>query len=253
MKMTMLRFTITVAAAGVLAACGSSQDASQQPVRSLTSSDVAAVVNGEQISIVQVQHHAAQRGSGDAPADSAAATQELINLLLLSQEATRQGLDEQPAVLEELARQKYAVLANALIEKQVGDMPIEEADLRAEYAIQTASMDDQEYLARHILLSEQAQADEVVKQLRLGADFGELARRESTGPSARQGGDLGWFRPRPDGTGVLGSLAAHAGRGSQQTREDQIRLACDSIAGQACSDPAGLRDHQTAPDNHRAQ
>jgi len=189
-----LTFTAALAAVGLLGACSSSEDAAQQPQRSLADSEIAALVNGEQISIVQVQRHAALRGSGDAPGDPAAATQELINLLLLSQEATRQGLDSQPSVVEELTRQKFAVLANALIEKQVGDMPIEEEDLRAEYATQIALLDGNEYLARHILLDEQAQADEVVAQLRLGADFGELARRESVGPSARQGGDLGWVQ-----------------------------------------------------------
>jgi len=196
MKMIMARLTsaAALAAVGLLGACSSSEDTSQWPQRSLEDSEIAASVNGEQISILQVQRHAALRGSGDAPGDPASATQELINLLLLSQEAIRQGLDGQPAVVEELTRQKFAVLANALIEKQVGDMPIEEEDLRAEYTTQIALLDGNEYFARHILLNEQEQADEVVAQLRLGADFGDLARRESIGPSARQGGDLGWVQ-----------------------------------------------------------
>jgi len=194
MIMSRLTFAAALAVVGLLGACSSSEDASQRPQRSLAESDIAALVNGEQISIAQVQRQAAQRGSGDAPGDPASATQELINLLLLSQEAIRQGLDGQPAVAEELVRQKFAVLASALIEKHVGDMPIEEEDLRAEYATQIASLDGNEYLARHILLSEQEQADEMIKQLRLGADFGELAKRNSIGPSARQGGDLGWFQ-----------------------------------------------------------
>lgn len=192
--MIRLTFAATLAAVGLLGACSASEDAAQIPQRSLADSDVAALVNGDQISIAQVQRHAGQRGSGDVPGDPAAATQELINLLLLSQEAIRQGLDAQPAVAEELERQKFAVLANALIEKRIREIPIEEADLRAEYATQIATLDGNEYLARHILLSEQEQADEILAQLRLGADFGELARRESIGPSARQGGDLGWFQ-----------------------------------------------------------
>jgi len=35
----------------------------------------------------------------------------------------------------------------------------------------------------------------VITQLDGGADFSEMAKEHSTGPSAQQGGDLGWFPP----------------------------------------------------------
>jgi peptidyl-prolyl cis-trans isomerase C len=186
--------TVLFAALSFLAACGTAQDTPRQQARSLTDDDVAAIVNGTRISTLQVQRHAAQRGSGDAPGDPAQATEELINMLLLSQEAVRQSLHEQPATIEELARQEIAVLASALIDNQVATMQIDEAELRAEYALQIASMEDTEYRARHILLSEQELANEIIRQLRLDADFAELARQQSAGPDAQQGGELGWFR-----------------------------------------------------------
>ena len=99
-----------LAALGLVIAC-SPQDTAQNPTRTVADGQIAAVVNGEQISSVQVQRHATQRGSGDAPSDPAAATQELINLLLLSQEAARREMHTRPAVIEELARQRTAVLA----------------------------------------------------------------------------------------------------------------------------------------------
>ena len=37
------------------------------------------------------------------------------------------------------------------------------------------------------------QANEVVRQLNDGADFSDLAKKISTGPSGKQGGDLGYF------------------------------------------------------------
>jgi peptidyl-prolyl cis-trans isomerase C len=36
-------------------------------------------------------------------------------------------------------------------------------------------------------------AQEVIDELASGADFAELARTRSTGPTAPSGGDLGWF------------------------------------------------------------
>ena len=65
--------------------------------------------------------------------------------------------------------------------------------------------------ARHILLSTankskdevpkiQAQAEALVKQIKGGGDFAELAKKYSQDPgSAQKGGDLGLGFPRPDG------------------------------------------------------
>ncbi len=50
-----------------------------------------------------------------------------------------------------------------------------------------------EYNASHILVETQADAEYLVSQLDAGADFDQLARRWSTGPSGPVGGSLGWF------------------------------------------------------------
>jgi peptidyl-prolyl cis-trans isomerase SurA len=43
------------------------------------------------------------------------------------------------------------------------------------------------------LAAAQAKADDVLKQIKRGAGFEEVAKKESQGPSAAQGGDLGYF------------------------------------------------------------
>jgi parvulin-like peptidyl-prolyl isomerase len=48
--------------------------------------------------------------------------------------------------------------------------------------------------ARHILLPSEAAAERILTELQDGAEFTELARRESIDASTRPaGGDLGWF------------------------------------------------------------
>ena len=47
--------------------------------------------------------------------------------------------------------------------------------------------------ASHILVSTQEEASHIVKELKAGKDFGDLARKYSSCPSGRSGGDLGFF------------------------------------------------------------
>lgn len=49
--------------------------------------------------------------------------------------------------------------------------------------------------ARHILVKTKSEAEKLKHSLAQGADFGELAKKHSTCSSAKQGGNLGEFRP----------------------------------------------------------
>ncbi|MGL5358625.1 MAG: peptidylprolyl isomerase [Shewanella sp.] len=49
--------------------------------------------------------------------------------------------------------------------------------------------------ARHLLVSSEAQCQELKQQILAGADFAELARAHSSCPSGAQGGELGSFGP----------------------------------------------------------
>lgn len=66
--------------------------------------------------------------------------------------------------------------------------------------IDTKKGDVTYYNARHILIKEEnaedpeEKAQSLKEQIEGGADFAELAREQSDGPSGREGGDLGWFK-----------------------------------------------------------
>lgn len=49
--------------------------------------------------------------------------------------------------------------------------------------------------ARHILVSSEEKCNELKQRIADGADFGDLAKENSSCPSGRQGGALGTFSP----------------------------------------------------------
>lgn len=56
-----------------------------------------------------------------------------------------------------------------------------------------AFIKDEEYHLRHILVETQEEAEVVLEKIRGGADFAELAKERSLGPSREKGGDLGFI------------------------------------------------------------
>ncbi|MCU7959794.1 MAG: peptidylprolyl isomerase [gamma proteobacterium symbiont of Bathyaustriella thionipta] len=84
-----------------------------------------------------------------------------------------------------------------------------EEKVQQRYQELIAKMPKSEFKARHILLEKEDEAKAVIAELDTGADFAELAKQKSTGPSASSGGDLGWFsagrmvKPFSDATAKL--------------------------------------------------
>ena len=50
-----------------------------------------------------------------------------------------------------------------------------------------------EYRASHILVKDRGLAEELLKRIRAGGSFADLAKEHSICPSKERGGDLGWF------------------------------------------------------------
>lgn len=84
------------------------------------------------------------------------------------------------------------VAALTLDEIALAEIPAEE--LQAAYDAEFGEMEAvTEYNASHILVATEEEAQALVEELEGGADFAELAREHSTGPSGPNGGQLGWF------------------------------------------------------------
>lgn len=120
---------------------------------------------------------------------------ELTDIYLLSTQASAKELEQDPEVAAQIELQKRGVLAQAAAERFFTQTAVSEEEVLAEYAKQVQLAPPLQFKARHILVPTQGAAEDVIQQLDDGADFVELAKEKSTGPSASSGGDLGWFSP----------------------------------------------------------
>ena len=112
---------------------------------------------------------------------------------LLLQEAAKGKLEKRADVKNALERQRRTYLANLAVQEHLKASPIGDDDIKKAYDQFAAGEKGTEYSARHILVEDKADAEKVIKELGKGADFAELAKKKSTGPTGKNGGDLGWF------------------------------------------------------------
>ena len=92
-----------------------------------------------------------------------------------------------------LENERRALLAAQVIEGIVGDAVTEDAVQALYEETYLQAEQSEEYNASHILVETEEDAATIVEDLNGGADFAEVAREKSTGPSGPNGGQLGWF------------------------------------------------------------
>ncbi|KZK30852.1 peptidylprolyl isomerase [Delftia sp. GW456-R20] len=122
----------------------------------------------------------------------------------MAQMAQQQGWDRKPEVVAALQAARDKVLSDAwLDELDAKNMPSIEAaqkQARSVYLAQPQRFQtDEQVRARHILIAgkgaeARAQAEQILEELKKGADFSSLAKERSADKgSAARGGDLGFF------------------------------------------------------------
>ncbi len=118
----------------------------------------------------------------------------VIDFRLLSNEAEQRNIADDPDAVAALAQARAAVLRDVLVRHVIEEGTSEEK-LRALYEEKKAEdgFAHEEVHARHILLEDEDQAKAVIVELEGGADFADLAKEHSTGPSGPSGGDLGYI------------------------------------------------------------
>jgi peptidyl-prolyl cis-trans isomerase C len=113
---------------------------------------------------------------------------------LVQQEILR-GTSDGPSKVGRLImdNEERALLATEAAQAIAAERVTEEAIQAAYDETFGAAEPETEYNASHILVETEEAAQALVEELAAGADFVELARERSTGPSGPNGGNLGWF------------------------------------------------------------
>lgn len=119
--------------------------------------------------------------------------EQLVNQALITQAAEQENLDQDPQVQQRIAYLTGRVLQEAYLNRRV-EAEVTDDALKARYEefIKTVPAND-EVRARHILLKTEQEAKDAIEEIQGGAEFAEVAKARSTGPSASSGGDLGYF------------------------------------------------------------
>jgi peptidyl-prolyl cis-trans isomerase C len=158
---------------------------------------VVAVVNGHKImkSHIEEAQQLLPRQYQQVPLDQIypALVDSLIDTHLAAADARSKKMDQDKEFRSRMSRIEEQLLQRMVLEKEMTAAISDEA-LKKRYDKMVAGMaSNEEVHARHILLKTEDDAKAVIKELSKGADFAELAKKKSTGPSGPNGGDLGFF------------------------------------------------------------
>lgn len=119
--------------------------------------------------------------------------QMLVDMKVMAQVARDEGMADSEVFAHRKAYLEDRALRRAYLEDVVAK-GITEEEVKAEYDDIFKDFEGKEQLrARHILVASEDEAKAIVDELNKGADFVEVAKAKSTGPSGSQGGDLGYF------------------------------------------------------------
>lgn len=181
------RSVLIVATAGVLG------------VHSNVSAATAGVPSIPSVAAASVEYLAQQRiklGEPDTGDLRSRIRDDLATQRLLAAQATRVGLETSADVKAQIELNQLAVLSKAYLDEYFRRHPVTDDEVAADYEARRKAGEIREYRVRHLSVTDEQQARDLLRKLDEGTDLAELARANSTDPSAEtNGGDIGWFRP----------------------------------------------------------
>jgi peptidyl-prolyl cis-trans isomerase C len=192
------RLSIVTAIAVLMTACGKGQQTAAPAVATAPAPAPVATIDGAAIPRAEYDFYLKSLMQGRPTTELTTEQRnqvldEMISMQLLALQGMKDQLDKTPDVAARLNVLHMRVLADAESQNYLKGKEPTETELQAEYETAVAAMDKTEYHARHILVASKELAEQIIKKIKGGAKFEDLAKADSTDGSKTNGGDLGWF------------------------------------------------------------
>ena len=118
----------------------------------------------------------------------------LIDLELIYQQAKKEGLTSQADFLSKSELAFKELIYTTYLQNFISQNKITKNEIKASYESLVSNFNKNDYKARHILVSTKDKAKGIIKSLKKGGDFKELASLNSIDKESKNnGGNLGWF------------------------------------------------------------
>ncbi|PWR24768.1 peptidylprolyl isomerase [Zavarzinia aquatilis] len=119
--------------------------------------------------------------------------QQLVDRRVMALDAAKKGYGDDPEVKRKVELLKERVMEETYVSREI-EASITDAMMKAKYdKIIADNPAEEEVRARHILVDSEEEAKKLKAELDKGADFAELANKNSKDARDGSGGDLGYF------------------------------------------------------------
>lgn len=226
------------------------QPAAPAPVEMPSGDTIIATINGQQISLDLFRRFYGDRmrqtNEKNTPAFQNRAFNEFVNIVVTAQDAQKAGLEKDKNFELAAEMQRLQLLSGFAIQNAAKTRTPSDEDLKKAYDARFGKEKRVEYKARHILVKSEDEAKKLIDELKGGADFSELAKTRSLGPTGKDGGELPWF-----GTGQMvqpftdATAALKPGEYSSQPVQTQFGWHVILLEETRESEPPSLEDVKT--------
>jgi peptidyl-prolyl cis-trans isomerase C len=178
-----------VAVATLLAGCFGGEKTEQ-------SGETLATVNGAAVKESRIVDQLAQIPQNILQGRETEIRRQLLDRVidqeLVAQEAERLSIEKDAEYQKRLNLMTLQLKADAVMARKISESVTQDA-LQAAYNARRDQLAFPAVKAKHILVPTEAEANAIIAVVN-PQNFSQLAKERSKGPSAQQGGDLGWFR-----------------------------------------------------------
>jgi peptidyl-prolyl cis-trans isomerase C len=158
-----------------------------------------ALVNGKPVPKTRVEQLIAQAtkaGQQVSPEMQVQARDQVVLREIFAQEAEKRGIGGTAEFRAQMELARQSILIRELFDDFKKKNPVGDTDAKVEYDKFKAQSVGTEYRARHILVEKEDDAKALIAQIKGGAKFEDLAKKNSKDPgSGENGGDLDFAKP----------------------------------------------------------